>query len=235
MEKNRLENIWRVHEKSCNPNHHHNNNNHNQQHAHQQHNHSQNIVKVMKREDVIKQNQPAEKHQRSPIIQTPITQQQLQQQQQSHSIVRLNSIGNQNPNNLSIQTSLNEHDKNSLNLMLLQAANSALLTPNSAFANNSLETLLNQIDQQQQQQQQQQPAKSPTSHHHLHTSNNLESVFESHNQMSMSNTGASSSSSSNSGNTLQRPNNLNLRAGGNMAIGLNATPTPASLFLAVFI
>ena len=231
MEKNRLENIWRVHEKSCNPNHHHNNN-HNQTHAHQQHNHSQNIVKVMKREDVIKQNQPAEKHQRPPLIQTPITQQQLQQQP---SIVRLNSIGNQNPNNLSIQTSLNEHDKNSLNLMLLQAANSALLTPNSAFANNSLETLLNQIDQQQQQQQQQ-PAKSPTSHHHLHhqtTSNNLESVFESHNQI-MSNTGASSSSS-NSSNTLQRPNNLNLRAGGNVAIGLNATPTPASLFLAVFI
>lgn len=227
MEKNRLENIWRVHEKSCNPNHHHNNN-HNQTHAHQQHNHSQNIVKVMKREDVIKQNQPAEKHQRPPLIQTPITQQQLQQQP---SIVRLNSIGNQNPNNLSIQTSLNEHDKNSLNLMLLQAANSALLTPNSAFANNSLETLLNQIDQQQQQQQQQ-PAKSPTSHHHLYQSNNLESVFESHNQMS--NTGALSSSS-NSSNTLQRPNNLNLRAGGNVAIGLNATPTPASLFLAVFI
>lgn len=198
-EKSRLENIWRSHEKSCRPH------NLNTVFSHQQQQQTnQSNIKVIKREDLnemMKQSQGEKKQASAQMLTQP----------QPPSIVRLTSHGN-----LSIQTNPQnclDNEKN-LNFFLqaAAAANSALLTPNSAFSNNPIETLLSQLEQQN--------STGNSTGSRLQSPTQSQSIENSINSVN---------------NVLQRPNNLNLRGGGGTLISNNqsglscSTPTPASL------
>lgn len=216
MEKSRLETMWRSHEKSCRPNSLNTSSNHFVQNQ-QQHQSSQNHAKVVKRDemnDLVKTNQQNDKKQA--ITPTNITTNAglIPNQPQPPSILRSSPQGTLSIPS-AIQTSL--EDQKSLNMFL--NANSALLTPKSAFANNTIENLLlNQIDQQN---------SSNSVGGALIGSNKLQSPSQSQYLDFGANIG--------SGSTLQRPNNLNLKGSSlaNTPTGLGNSPSSASITSAV--
>lgn len=216
MEKSRLENIWRSHEKSCRPislNTPSNQFIQSQQHQQHQQQSSNSSTKMVKRDelnDFINQNQTTDKKQQTPsstgLIPNP-------SQLQPPSILRCSPQGT-----LSIPVgSPSLEDQKSLSMILQAAAvaNSALLTPKSAFANNSIENLLNQIEQQN------------SNNSAMNNSNSGSNKIQSPTQpqfLDLGNGGLGSS-------TLQRPNNLNLR-GSSLAstpTGMGNSPNPSCL------
>lgn len=208
MEKSRLETMWRSHEKSCRPNSLNTSSNHFVQNQ-QQHQSSQNHAKIVKRDelnDLVKTNQQNDKKQA--ITPTNITTNAglIPNQPQPPSILRSSPQGTLSIPS-AIQTSL--EDQKSLNMFL--NANSALLTPKSAFANNTIENLLlNQIDQQN---------SSNSVGGAIIGSNKLQSPSQSQYLDFGANTG--------NGSTLQRPNNLNLKGSSlaNTPTGLGNSPS----------
>lgn len=202
--------MWSSHEKSCRPNSLNIPSSHFVQQVQQQQQtqsvSTPNHIKLVKRDDLnemIKQIQQTDKKQTGLVAQS---------QQQQQSIMRFSPQGNTLSIPSAVTPSNSLEDQKCLNLFL-QAAGSALLTPNSAFANKTIDNFLNQTE----------------NNNSGGTNTKLQSPQSTQAQLLELGNGGNSS-------TLQRPNNLSLRGSSQAGTptGMGNSSNPAS-FTSAFV